>query len=53
VIQTEWIGKVAAMVIARIVRKPVRLGIEEDLKVVSNMVQYGLILSRRYKDLQY
>ncbi len=46
------IGEVTSMVIAHIERKPVRLGIGEESKVVLNVVQYGLISSRHCKDLQ-
>jgi len=48
--QTELIGKVAAMVIARIERKPERLCVGDELQDLSNVVQKGLRAQRHLKD---
>ncbi len=46
-VQTESIGKVTAVVVARIERKPVGLGVGDKLYEVGDVVQKGL-RSRRH-----
>jgi hypothetical protein len=49
-LQTESIGKVAAMVIARIKCKPERLCVGDELQHLSDVVQNGLRTLRHHKD---
>ena len=51
-IHTDAIGKVAAMVIAGIERKPERLCVGDESQHLSNVVQNGLRTLRHRKDLR-
>ena len=51
-IHTDAIGEVAAMVIARIGRKPERLCVGDESQDLSNVVQNGLRTLRHCKDLR-
>jgi len=50
-LQTESIGEVAAMVIARIECKPERLCVGDELQHLSDVVQNGLRTLRHRKDM--
>ena len=50
-VQTESIGQVAAMVVARIERKPERLCAGDELQEVGYVVQKGLRARRHLKDM--
>jgi len=50
-LQTESIGKVAAMVIACIKRKPEQLCVGDELQHLSDVVQNGLRTLRHCKDM--
>jgi hypothetical protein len=49
-VQTESVGEVAAMVIARIERKPELLGFGDEFEEVGFVVQKGISTRRHHKD---
>ena len=51
-LHTESIGEVAAMVVARLDRKPEGLCVGDESQHLSDVVQHGLRTFRHHKDMQ-